>query len=921
MLASNKNAIFATVLAAMLVLPGCARKSSEDLRAEALQYQQKHEFPAAIIILKNALAQDARDGSTRMQLARVYIDSGDILAAEKESRTALDYGFSEDAALPVLGKALLMQSKFQKVLDETAAASARGGAEILSLRGDAFMALGKNDEARALYDKVLQARPAFGAALIGRGRLAYLERDSGKAMALADQAIAAEPANTDALLFKGDLQRAQGQHDAALATYQQVLKINPVHRSAHVEKAYLLISMGKFQPAQAELDAAMAITPGAVLVHYTQALLDFSQGKYAAANESMLKVLKVAPDHMPSLLLAGSIDLSLGSNHQAEHHLRQYLEKNPDNVFARKMLATALLRTGHTPDALTVLEPALKVTRQDPQLLAMIGGTYMQARDFSKAGDFFEEASKLDPNAASLRTSLAMSKLGRGEHVQAISDLQMATRLDAKSQHAGMTLVKTQLSLGQVDKAHESLLALEKAQPDNAAVQDLKGLVYLGKQDRAQARASFARALALQPSYFPAAANLAQIDVGAGDVAAARKQVLAFLEKNKTSIEAMNAMSSLAARENKVEEATSWLERASAVDPAAFSPAVNLLAQYLLAGQNLKALDLARKLHVTHSGNPDLLDLLGKAQLANGDRDGALATYRKLAVELPRSPHIQMQVAALYMLNDNAASAEDYLKTALAIQPDFPAAQLAQAELYVRKGSHELALMVAGHIKKNHPKASAGYQLEGDILMGQKKYALALPAYEKALALTRSNELTIKLAHALRESGKPQEADKRLEQWMAQNPKDLRVPMYKAETLLAAGQYKEGAARLEAVLLLQPRHVVALNNLALAYQLGKDARAKTVAEQAFKLAKDNPAIMDTLGWILVEQGESARGVALLRQASSMAPKARDIRYHLAVALLKSGDKQGARRELDVLVAGNLQFAQAQEALALHKQLQ
>lgn len=921
MLAANKNAIFATILAASLVLGGCARKSSEALRAEALQYQQKYEFPAAIIVLKNALEQDPRDGNTRMLLARVYIDSGDILAAEKESRTAIDYGHSEDAALPVLGRALLMQSKFQDVLDETAAASARNGADLLSVRADAFLALGKHDEARALYDKVLQAKPAFVPALIGRGRLAYLERDADQANALADKAMAADPANTDALLFKGDLLRAQGKNEDALAMYQNVVKINPVHRTAHVEKAYLLIAMGKFKPAQAEVDAAMKITPGAVLVHYTQALLDFSQGKYAAANESMLKVLKVAPDHMPSLLLAGSIDLSLGSNHQAEHHLRQYVEKNPDNVYARKMLATALRRTGHMPDALTVLEPALKVTRQDPQLLAMIGDTYMQARDYSKASEFFEQASTLDPTAANLRTALALSKLGKGEHAQAINDLQMATRLDAKSQQAGMTLVRTQLGLGNVDKAYEAVVEMEKAQADNAPLQDLKGLVFLAKQDMANARASFTRALVLQPSYFPAAANLAQMDVGAGQLADARQKLQAFLAVNKGSIEAMNAMSSLAARENKMDEATAWLERASAIDPTAFAPAVSLVAQYLLTGQNVKALDLARRLHVTHSGNPDLLDLLGKAQLANGDRDGALATYRKLAVELPRSAHIQMQVAALYMLSDNLASAEDFVKTALAIQPNFPAAQIAQAELYVRKGAHDLALMVAGHLQKNHPKASAGYQLEGDILIGQKKAAQALPAYEKALAFTKSNELTIKVAHALRESGKAPEADRRLALWMQQHPKDVRVQMYKAETLLAEKQYKEAAARLEAVLLLEPQHVAALNNLALAYQLAKDERAQAMAEQAHKLAKDNPVIMDTLGWILVEKGDTARGVALLRQASAAAPKARDIRYHLAVGLFKAGDKLGARKELDVLVAGNLQFAQGQDAVALHRQLQ
>ena len=109
-------------------------------------------------------------------------------------------------------------------------------------------------------------------------------------------------------------------------------------------------------------------------------------------------------------------------------------------------------------------------------------------------------------------------------------------------------------------------------------------------------------------------------------------------------------------------------------------PAVNLIAQYLQAGQKEKALASARKLQVTHPDNPDLLDLLGKSQLANGEQEDALETYKRLAVALPSSAQAQMQVAALQLLMKKPAAAEDYLKAALAMQPDFPAAQLALAE-------------------------------------------------------------------------------------------------------------------------------------------------------------------------------------------------------------------------------------------------
>jgi putative PEP-CTERM system TPR-repeat lipoprotein len=921
---NHRRSVVAALSATLIfaaALAGCEQESSATLLSRARQYQQKSEFAAAVIILKNGVSANPDDGEMRYLLATVYLDTGDALSAEKEIRMAIKLAYSSEMALPVLGRTLLLQGQFQQVIDETEPAAANNGAELLCIRGDAFLAMGKRDDANHLYAKVLQSKPTFAAALIGRGRVAYLEGDIDAARKYAELARGAAPRSTDALLFKGDLLRAQNQPEQALATYDQVLAINPAHRSAHVEKAYLEISLGKFVAAQADLDAARTITPASVLVAYTQTLLDFSQGKYADAQESMQKVLRVAPEHMPSVLLAGAINLSLGSLYQAEHHLRHYLEKNPDNLYARKMLASTLLRSGHAPGALDALAPALKQSQQDVQLLALAGESYMQARDFNRAAEFFDKAAVLEPKAANLRTSLALSKLGKGDPIQAVSDLHLATRLDAKSQKAGIALVRTELGLRHVENAFAAVLALEQAQPDNAAVQDLKGVVYIGKQDAVQARAHFTKALLLQPSYFPAVANLVQLDLREKNPQAAKQHLTNFLANNPSSVEAMTALASLAAGDAKQEEATQWLQQASLVDPNAIEPAVNLMAQYLQAGKNQKALDLARKLQVTHPDNPDLLDLLGKSELANGEQENALATYKKLALALPRSAQAQMQMAALELLLKNTTAAEDYLKTALAMQPDFPAAQLALAELYVRKGSHELALMYAGRLQQKYPRAAAGFQLEGDVLMGQNKAAQALPMFEQALALSKTSELAIKSINALRVTGRQVEATKRLAHWSQLHPNDIRLQLYKAETLLADKQYKAAAAQLELTVKQQPNNIVALNNLALAYQQLQDVRAQQVAERAYTLANDQPVIMDTLGWILIERGDTARGLAILRKASAQAPQARDIRYHVAMGLYKTGDKAAARKELELLASGNMRFAQADEVRALLKQVQ
>ena len=87
----------------------------------------------------------------------------------------------------------------------------------------------------------------------------------------------------------------------------------------------------------------------------------------------------------------------------------------------------------------------------------------------------------------------------------------MAAKLDPKSSQAGILLVMTHLRLKEPEKALQAVTTLEKEHPDNPVVQNIKGGIYLSKNDPANARSSFEKALSLQPTYFPAAANLAQL--------------------------------------------------------------------------------------------------------------------------------------------------------------------------------------------------------------------------------------------------------------------------------------------------------------------------------------------------------------------------------------------------------------------------
>lgn len=913
--AAVRGALHGLALAAALCVAGCSHHSGAELRAQALQMRQQGDLSGAVITLKNALEAEPGNAETRYLLAQTYLETGEALSAEKEARLALHEDYAREPALAALGKALVLQGEHKKALAEMAGAPA-DALLLAPVRADALLALGQRDQARALLEGLRQRQPDNADALIGLGRIAFADGDHKLAMAYAERILARAPRNTDALMFKADLLRADDHAQEAVALYDQVLALRPQHRTAHIEKAYLAVGLGRYQEAQAELDAASKIAPGSMLVAYTQALLDYSRGKPEAARDSLLKVLKVAPEHMPSVLLAGAVSMKLGSWYQAEHHFRHYLERNPDNLYARKMLAQALLGSGHGADALDVLGPAMLGGTQDAEVLALAGESQLRIRHVDEASDLFEKASALDPASASMRTSLGLSKLAEGDTAAAVSNLQAATQLDRNSASAALALVRTEIKLDHPQQAMAAALALEKVQPNNAVMHELKGTIYMRLHDPANARASFLRAQALDPAYFPAAADLAQLALDEGQPGAARQQLVAYLDKNKNDVEAMSALATLAQHAGNSKEATDWLVRAAAVDPHAVVPAVNLIAQYLRTGAKTQALALARTLHIDHPENPDLLDLLGKSQLANGQMTAALQTYQELSQALPRSAQVLMQVGALHLLLNHPMEAEDEFKGVLAMQPDFPAAQVELAELYVRQGSPDLALLIAAHMQRLHPKAAAGFQLEGDILMAKRQPPQALKAYETAFGLHPVTELAIKLDNALRQAGRTDDAERRLDAWLARHPDDPRAQAYRAQTWMAQRQFKPAAGQLEAVLRRQPGNVAALNNLALAYQELGDARAQATAEAALKAAGDQPEVIDTLAWILAARGDLARALDLLKKAHALAPNARDIRYHLAAVLYRSGEKDQARQELEALAAGDMRFAQADEVRAL-----
>lgn len=918
-----KSALMIALITAV-ALGGCSRgQSSLEYLKDAERYHASGDDKSAIIQLKNALQKDPNNGDARFLLGKIYSDNGNFAAAEDELQMAMQLEKDRGKVQVVLGGVYLGRGEFQKIIDglqSEPAMSAQTKAEVFALRGNAYLGLGKKNEAGAAFSEALKLIPGYQEALLGQARLAALDKKLDDSLKLVGSAIANDPKSVKAWLMKGDLLRAQSNNDEAMNAYREILKFDQGNIPAHVSMASLDLVAGKNDDAQKEIAELNRIQPNNLMARYLQALLYFRKSKFSEARDEMLQVLKSAPDHMPSILLMGAIDYSLNSLEEAQKYLGRFVGAFPSNAYARKLLAATQLKLKQPSDALKTLSPLLGDLNPDPMVQSLAAEAYTETGDYTKAAQYLEAVTTLSPDNAGLRTQLGLTRVASGQTERAISDFEAAAKLDPSHLEADTALALTYLGKKQFDQALATARKMSAKEPKNPIYYNLEGAAYVGKGDIADARKSFGLALGANPAYVPANLNLATLDMQDKDAPAARKRLDSVLSVDKNNLQAMLMLSSIAHEAGQVKEEQDWLDRAVKSNPEVIQPRIALVRYYLLQRNPKAALGAAQAAVTDLPKDPQALDLLGGAQIAAGQSKQAVDTFQKLVGMVPRSPVAYYRLATAQMVDQDNPSAAASLAKALELKPDYLDADNALISLDVKAKNYSAAEKIAKDVQQRFPKSPLGLYLEGDIMIAQKQFGRAADVFQKAQNLSPSSGGMMKLHSAMSESGNARRADVMAMQWIKLHPRDILVRKYMAEILAREGNSKAAMEQYGFVLAADPNDVEALNNIAMLYQETNNPLAEEMARKAGKLAPDNPQIMDTLGWILVGKGNVKDGLPLLQKAAAALPEAPEIHYHYAVALAKSGDKSRARQELQNILNAGKSFSERSDAESLMKQL-
>ena len=234
------------------------------------------------------------------------------------------------------------------------------------------------------------------------------------------------------------------------------------------------------------------------------------------------------------------------------------------------------------------------------------------------------------------------------------------------------------------------------------------------------------------------------------------------------------------------------------------------------------------------------LYLLGQIAELTGRLDAALGWYREVPIEDEHGFDAQLRVALVLDQLDRVPQALDQL--------------------------HRLAEMAAGDSEQQRTVWLA----EADLLSHRQRQADALAVYDRALATL---------------------------------PDDSRLLYARALLAVDQGDLATGERDLRRVIELRPDDAEALN--ALGYTLAdrsaasdpRQREALELIERALKLKPDEPAIIDSMGWVRYRLGELDASVQELRRAYAKQPDA-DIAAHLGEVLWAQGQRDEAKRIWD-----------------------
>ncbi len=574
---------------------------------------------------------------------------------------------------------------------------------------------------------------------------------------------------------------------------------------------------------------------------------------------------------------------------RAEGYLIKGLEVYPQSALLHYLQGRALAARGELQKAAKSYQGALKI---EPRYiaahisLAVLQGTAEQG--FSDALTTLDEILQKTPdNIQALIERARLRARHNKETDQAATDARRVIEELAKKAGKGQ-IGWAHLVLAQVARVShrymdtvEALKQATESPPccDSTFRFELAGeLMSLHRMSGAQVQME--QALQLKPKQTEYLLRMGRILLELEDPQHAATYLLKAPARH---LETRLLLGRLAFSQRKYKKALSLLKLVKLEDPKAVEPAIYHALALARTNQRTEALTTLRKLSADNAGNPEALKALGLVELWGGEYAKADAVFKAAWKLLKLDPAIPTLMGHVSRgLHDLTRAIKRYQR-ALRILPEYRAAHLGLAGIYIGMGKLTEARGQLGQISKNNLEHAEVVGMTARIQLAEGKMGEAQNSIAKARGAGGSPALISRLSGELALHQKKGAAAVELLRTAAKltRPKDVELLVFLGQAQLMARKVDDAYDTFHAALRADPgnpRVLLALGRIAtkdgemyMAIKRFNDALAK--AKERMRPKTMVASIHTALGEAYLKKADTGRAITNLQDAMDLDPTA------------------------------------------------
>lgn len=283
---------------------------------------------------------------------------------------------------------------------------------------------GRLDQARALYEQVLELHADHPDALHNLGLMAYEAQQWDAAQAYLKRAIVTHPRVPEFYNTFGAILAGAGLMDQALLAYTQATTLHPTYTEAYNNMALVLSTQGHHFKAVEHLKQALKHSPDSAVTYYNLANTLRHLDSDDEAIDHYQKALRLDPNLVQAHVNLASLLQQKSRFAEAIACYKQALKVLPDHPTILHDLGNALKACGDYDEAILTFKQALSLNTQYAEALNSLGVTYKEAGQCDRAIDCYDQAIAIQPDYADAHWNRTLAQLLKGDLARGWSHYQ-----------------------------------------------------------------------------------------------------------------------------------------------------------------------------------------------------------------------------------------------------------------------------------------------------------------------------------------------------------------------------------------------------------------------------------------------------------------------------------------------------------------